>query len=386
MRSNNEIKLCLAVDRDDVTVKSSPEIQKIVNAKTNFKTEVLEMFEQLNRNCSYFLGEVMRDPFSYENWISVNTARYYVTIANMFLNQFLEERDTFLEIDNMPKGSRKYFNYDKEMDLIIKYSELIDKNRTAFHAINVFCLNRAEKIIYEAKKNHTIPKFGALVSMDSNDIIKMGSIDEAVAMDYILYKKPLEKLINCIKNENRIEDIITNARVFFQPSQEIVDYSKIHSIENVNWEAVGLVEELIHSGLISYVYESSHHNGDRENRAKASLSHQILPEADGYIGQRFHDEEHDVGRRGRSSKISKIALTLGIEPNQIILLDDSIPNCRDCVGKGSTPILCKAMTDSEKINGKLEDIGLNRITDFNDYGTIYRVIADVYVKQKKLRR
>ena len=102
----------------------------------------------------------------------------------------------------MPKGTRKYFNYEKEMAVILELSELIDKNRDAFHRINVFCLNRLEKLIEVARKNKTIPNYGALISLDSNDIIKNTSIDEEVAIEYILYEKPLELLRNCIKNEN----------------------------------------------------------------------------------------------------------------------------------------------------------------------------------------
>ena len=57
---NNDLKLYLLVDRDDVTVKSAPLIQEIIDEKTNFKTEVLSMFEQLKRNCRYFLDEVIK--------------------------------------------------------------------------------------------------------------------------------------------------------------------------------------------------------------------------------------------------------------------------------------------------------------------------------------
>ena len=53
---DNETKLYLLVDIDDFLVYSSDKLQKIVNEKTNFKTEVLQMLEQLNRNCRYFLN------------------------------------------------------------------------------------------------------------------------------------------------------------------------------------------------------------------------------------------------------------------------------------------------------------------------------------------
>ena len=382
MRDKNDVKLYLLVDRDDVTVKSAPLIQRIIDEKTNFKTEVLSMFEQLCRNCRYFADEVIKVCNAEDDWVEINAARYYLHVANLFLDQFLEERDTFLEIDNMPKGSRKYFDFDKEMAEIIKYSELIDKNRVAFHVINAFCLERLEKIIKEAKAKNAIPNFGSLFSMDTNDIIKSGSIKKEATREYILYEKPLEILKNCIKNENRIHDIITNACVFYQPSEELIDYSQIHCLDNVNWDAVDLVEELIHSKMFAGVYESSHHTGARENRVKDKTDHIILPEADGYLGQRFHTEEHDAKRRGRSSKVSRAAMILGIEPSQIVIIDDSAANCRDAEKRGATAIYYKPISDSEKINGKLEETGLNRITDFKDHGKVYGILAKKYVKQK----
>lgn len=372
--NSNNAKLYLLIDRDDLTVRSAPLIQGIINEKTNFKTDVLRMLEQLCRNCRYFLDEVIKVSDPINDWVDINAARYYLNVANRFLNQFLEERDTFLEIDNMPKGTRKYFNYEKEMALVLELSELIDKNREAFHTINAFCLNRLEKIVEEAKNNKTIPNFGALFSMDSNDIIKNSDIDEASAIEYILYEKPLELLRNCINNENRMHDIITNACVFYQPSQEIIDYNSIHSPENINWDAVGLIDKMIDSGKFHGKYESSHQTGVREDKVKEVSEKFILPRVDGYLGQRFHSEEHDANRRGRSSKVERAALILGIDPSQIVLIDDSIANCRDCVERGGTAILYKPMTDSEKINGKLEDTGFFRLTDFDDLDTVYCAI------------
>ena len=408
----NEAKLHLLVDIDDFLVFSSDKLQTIVDKKTNFKTNVLQMLEQLNRNCSYLVDEVIKECqkaklekrkpelkkfLIFDNYVCnkeeelytkpINFAKYYLHIARMFLNQFLEERDTFLEIDNLARGQKKEFNYDKELSSIIEYSEYIHNNKDAFHLINEFCLKQAKMLIEQAKMNNTdgeltIPEYGALVSMDTNDIIKKGSlvnIDDLAYKEYILYIKPLQNLTNCIKHEDRIYDIISNAKVFLNPSDEIVDYRSIHSIDNVNWDAVSLVEELIHSGMFEKVYFATHHNGRREEEAKIRLMRQILPEADGFIGQRFHDSEHDAKRRDRSSKASYASDYLGISPTQIVLLDDSKANCKDCEAKGGTAILYKPETDSEKINGKIEETGFNRILDLKN-NDVYGSIAKAYVK------
>ena len=109
---------------------------------------------------------------------------------------------------------------------------------------------------------------------------------------------------------------------------------------------------------------------------------QIIPEANGFIGQRFHDSEHNAKRRARSSKVDHAMECLDISASQIVLLDDSKANCGDCVEKGGTAILYKPETDSEKINGKIEDTGFNRILDLKK-SNIYGMVANAYVKKKR---
>ena len=407
-----DTNLYLLVDIDDLLVRSSDKLQEVLNEKTNFKTDVLRMLEQLNRNCRYFYAQVKKEcdmarisgsmpkldrfaifdniKFARDDWYDkpVMISKYYIDIASSILNQFLEERDTFLEVDNMSRGESKIFDYKREMELINKYAEVICNNKNAFHKINCFCLKEILNLIHEAKKKNTddmitIPDFGALVSMDTNDIIKSNSIslNEMSNKEYILYQKPLDDIRNCINLEDRLYDIVINASAFTASSDEIVDYSAIHNEKNVNWEAVNLVEDLIHSDMFKGVYFSTHHNGKREEKAKIQLMQRIIPEATGFIGQRFHDVEHNVIRRGRSSKIDKACEYLMIMPNQIVLLDDSKANCGDCKNKGGTEILYKPQTDSEIINGKFEDNGYNRILDF-DNNHVYGFIANAYVKPK----
>ena len=411
----NVNKLYLLVDIDDFLVHSSDKLQETLDEKTNFKTETLNILEQINRNCRYLVNEIKKEcklakeegrlpninrfpifhDFALDNMDDevynkpVEMANYYLQVANSLLNQFLEERDTFLEIDNMPKGEIKKFNYEKEMKVMIDYFNLLYNNQDALNKINKFCFNEAKRLIKETLNKNTpneinIPNYGDLVSMDTNDIIKKNSIVSKNSASYrksILYLKPLHDIAHCVTNFHRVYDIISNAEVFYTPSKEIVDYSSIHSLRNVNWEAVSVIESLIHSGMFAGVYLSTHHNGDREEKAKQILMKQILPEADGFIGQRFHDTEHDGLRRGRSSKIDTAVLRLGVEALQLLLFDDSKANCKDCKDKGGTEILYKPITDSEIINNKVEETGFNRVTEL-DNKMVYGIVAQAFVKQK----
>ena len=394
----------------------------MVNDRTNFKTEVLAMLEQLNRNCRFFKDQVEKEcnfakemgekpnlrnfyifndmKFnSQEEWYinPVKAAEYYVILANKLLNAFLEERDTFLEIDNMPFGQIKKFDYRKEFEMILGYAELIDNNKKYFHMINEYCLKKADDLIQSALLNNivisetskksvlTVPQYGALVTMDTNDINKTNSLNDSGNISYkkkILYEEPIKRIKKCIALEDRLYDIVINAKVFVTPSQNIVDYSRIHSQENVNWDAVRLIEELIHSGIFKASYFSTHHNGDREDKDKRCLMYQVLPDVDGFIGQRFHDTEHDGIRRSRSSKIERVAEELGIRPEQIVLIDDSKANCGDCKEKHGTEILYRPLTDAEIIKGEVEDTGFNRILSFDDHNLVYEYIAQAYIRAK----
>ena len=173
-----------------------------------------------------------------------------------------------------------------------------------------------------------------------------------------------------------MHDIITNACVFYQPSQEIIDYSSIHCKKNVNNDEVNLINEMCLSGRFYHKYESSHQTGKREDDVKDKTSPIIVPMADGYFGQRFHTDEHDANRRGRSSKVERAVLILGIDPAQVVLIDDSIANCLDCIKRGGTAILYKP------IKGKLEDTGVNRLTDFSDFDTVDQAIDQAEQKVK----
>ena len=404
--------LYLLVDIDDLLVRSSDKLQEVLNEKTNFKTSTLKMLEQLNRNCKYVYREVKEECLRAQklgtvpdlsrfnlfdnNYSSLNemytmpvlAIEYYLKLANSLLNQFLEERDSFLENDNLPKGEIKNFNYQKELEIAIRYSSYISKNYDAFTKINKYCLEKSKILIDEARSQNIgnkkiVPKYHELVSMDTNDILKKNSInqDDDFYKENILYFKPLYDISNAVLLQNSLYDIVGNVRIFNTKSREIVNYSEIHSLANVNWDAVKLVNDLIHSGMFKGVYFSTHHNGDREEKAKIELMKEIIPEANGFIGQRFHSVEHTGERRGRSSKIDTASDVLQIPKSCFVLLDDSKANCGDCNEKGGLEILYKPRTDSEIIKGCLEDTGYNRILTF-DYESVCEFIEKA--KQKKL--
>ena len=408
----NSEELYLLVDIDDFLVRSSDKLQEILNEKTNFRTNTLKMLEQLNRNCKYVYREVKEEcqrakelgivpDLSRFNLFDNNynsqdemyikpvlAMEYYVKLASSLLNQFLEERDSFLENDNLPKGEIKNFDYQKELDIAIKYSNYIDKNYDAITKINKFCLAEAKRLIEEARSKNIgdkriVPNYRELVSMDTNDILKKNSInqDDDFYKENVLYFKPLYDISNAILLQKNLYDIVRNVRVFDTKSREIVDYKEIHSLANVNWDAVKLVKDLIRSGKFKGVYFSTHHNGDREEKAKIELMKQILPEASGFLGQRFHNEEHTGERRDRSSKIDTDSAILNVPKSCMVLLDDSKANCGDCKKKEGIEILYKPMTDSEIIKGSLEETGFNRILSF-DYDSVCEYIEKS--KQKKL--
>ena len=398
---DDDVELVLLIDMDDLFVRSAPFIQKNVNDKTNFKTETLNMLEQFIRNCTFVIQEVTKEcnkakeeerypdlsrfgifdgiKFDDNNIYSkpIDIANEYKRIASKLYNQFLEERDVFLEVDNLYKTtegskSRIYFDDDKETKVLLECSKLISENMDAFHKINLFAYNEVDKLVTEAEKTRAygevvIPDFGPLVNMDNNDIVKNGELNGEIDREEILYK-PLIDTYNCLKYERNLQDVVTNGDAFFNPSEELVDYKSIHSVANVNWDAVFLIWRLIKSGRFKKICISTHHNGTREIDAKLLLVKLLFPQIpiEYFLEHRFHDKKHDAERRGRSSKPKRAKEKLHIEYEQIVQLDDSKVNCQDCKDRGGLAIIYKPLTDAEKIKGRVDDLGFPRILDFED--------------------
>ena len=91
------------------------------------------------------------------------TGKPFVGRAGKLLNQFLEERDTFLETDNIMKGGQRIFNRIKEYLELNKYREFIKNNKEAFHLINEYCLNTNRILIFNYSVN--FPRLLIIISL-----------------------------------------------------------------------------------------------------------------------------------------------------------------------------------------------------------------------------
>lgn len=404
----------LFVDIDDVLVSSSPLIQKQVNEKTIFKTSVLRNIEQLKRNCEYFVKEIEKEcnvafdekrlpdfkrfpkelfevdvnNFNFDlcsqeelNKIylyPIGNAMYYLKVADLILNQFLEERDMFLENDNLPYGVSKNYNYPEEEKNIEMFKQMIVNNYKALTLVNEFCVNEVKNISINARNNGVVPDYGALVKMDSNDIIRTN--DSNNDYEYYVYEKPIIDVQNCI-NGDVLGYALNNFDILKTPSKELINYDSIYQIENVNLKAVLMIKKVLLSESIKSMYIISHHNGDREFNAKNKLMQELFPGVE-VIGLRFHDSEHNIKRRYRSSKFAAARRVCNLDAKYMILLDDSKDNCKDWVSNDGKVILYRKVTDAERTS-KIENSEYPRITDF-DY--LEATIEDIVTTQKQKRK
>lgn len=386
----------LFVDIDDVLVYSSPLIQKQVNEKTVFKTNILESIEQLRRNVLYFNKEIekecllsfnekrlpdtqrfpkeifniKKDDISFDKLTDleiqdiyvnpVTTSRYYLTIVNQIFNQFLELRDMFLENDNLEYGKNKEYNFDEERKRILLFKNRVIDSWEMISKINKFCLSEVTKISSEARYQHKYPDYGDLVKTDSNDIIRTNTNKNDY--NYYLYDKPVQDVCQLITND-LLEYILLNFNIEKTISKELIDYDVIYQESNVNHKAVLMIYRAALSHNIDKLYLLSHHNGTREYGAKKRLMQKLFPNGE-FVGLRFHSTEHNLERRERSSKIDKALEVCEKDPSLMILIDDSKANCSDWQEKGGKVILYREISDAEKTS-RIEKSEFPRITDFN---------------------
>ncbi len=409
---NKKVLFC---DIDDVLIKSSPFIQEYVNNNTIFKTEMLVTIEQLIRNCKYYVNKVEEEcdnslkenrrpnlskfpnldinfdklNYDYANYDEKylicnnikNAARYYLVIANSILNQFLEERDMFLELDNLPKGEGKKYNFEKEKINIDNFKNTLRNNYNALDLINKFCLSEVQRISANSRLNGTFPDYGALVKMDSNDIIRTNDNNEDG--DYYLYDKPCLDVYKCISN--RIVDYaIDNFNITPSKSSEIVNYHSFYIPKYALKSAVLALRKIMLKGEIDELCFITHHNGIREEDAKRLFVKLLFPNAS-FLGLRFHSEEHDIIRRKRSSKFEKAIKEYNLNPEDMILLDDSIDNCNDWEKNGGKAIIYREITDAEKTS-EVKEFPYPRIISFDFLDeAISSVLKKNKVKEKVIK-
>lgn len=414
--------IVLLIDMDDFLINMADKQQETLDRHVfkngvRFKTKTIKMLEQLRHNSRYLIREVekecerakktnsvpdlssfptfnnyifdINDPNRYENVIK-HVQNYY-DVADKLYNQFFEERDVCLEIDNLPKGQKIDFDLEKEHKQIEYCKSLIDENKEAFKAISEFCLVEGKRLSIEAQSKNVAnelnqPDYGPLVSMNSNDVLKKGDLQLTDAAkltkykEHVLYEKPIELLQNCAENIDDLDDIVTNEAVFSMESEEVIKFDEIYNIEHANFEAVNFINELLKwapvAGVpILGVFIDTHYTGGREGDSKIRLAKQLFPDIDGMFIQFFHKFKHNVIRRGRSSKVEYVLEVCDevygkdiITAEMLHLSDDSSENTKDCNNNGGLTTHYKPQTDSEIINGKIE----GSLVNYNeDYDTTY---------------
>ena len=410
--------LALLIDMDDLWVNMADKQQEMIDKHefangVRFKTKTIKMLEQQVRNCRYIYSKIKsecekaeaenrtpdiagfptfnkykfnpRDPERYKRPIEI--AHKYLRDATALYNQFFEERDTFLEIDNLHKGEKIKFDLKREHRTIEKYRRLILADKLAFSEINEYCLGEVRRISREAKGKYVdgkpvVPDYGELIRMDSNDVLKKGDLNIENSREvekykeYVLYEKPEKLLQNCVDEQDSIMDIVTNEAVYSMACEEVIDFKAIYSIENINGDAVRFARSLIESGLFALSFIATHGTGGREAESKDDLGVITLPEADGIIYQMFHKYKHNGKKRLRDSKVDfsmtaimSLAPILGeefVSKLVALLLDDSTDNIVDAVKKGALGIQYKPVTDAEIIKGFDEMIAeMNEVKDKN---------------------
>lgn len=419
--------IVILIDIDDFLVRMADLQQEMLDNHVfkngvRFKTKTIKMLEQLRHNCDYLISEVenevknaklkncvpdlgrfptfrdyefdINDPDRYEKVLK--HVKDYKDVAEELYNQFFEERDVCLEIDNLHRGEKLDFDLVAEHEQIEHCKGLIKNNKKAFEEINIFCLGEGKRLSAEAQcKNHddvlNQPNYGSLFSMDSNDVLKKGDLELtdkvklAKYKEHVLYEKPIQLLENCVKNLDDLDDIVTNEAVFSMESEEVIDFDAIYNMENVIYEAVHYIRELIRllkiAGVpILGIFLESHHTGERESVSKIKLGKDLFPDIDGIFLQYFHEKPHNVKRRGRSSKVDYVIKVFEeifgegvITYDMLHLSDDSDPNAKDSVNKGGLSTHYKPQTDAEIINDRIEG---SLVDNNKDYDTAYVRMKD----------
>ena len=247
--------LILLIDIDDLIINMSDLQQEMIDKHefangVRFKTKTIKMLEQQVRNCRYVYSKIEeeckkaelenrapdingfptfnnykfnpKDPERYKAPIA--KAKKYLRDAISLYNQFFEERDTFLEIDNLKKGEKNKYNLKREHRTIERSRRRILENEEAFKKINMYCLAEVERISRDAKGKFVdgkpvVPDYGELIRMDNNDVLKKGDLNLENAQEieqykeYVLYEKPEKLLQNCVEEQGTIWDIVTNEAV-----------------------------------------------------------------------------------------------------------------------------------------------------------------------------
>jgi len=229
-----------------------------------------------------------------------------------------------------------------------KFSTEILKTCERTISIVQFQYDEVEKQIKEAREAGIIPEIPNF-NQTRNDVIRT---EETRSADFYeeYYRRPLIEIGQSLEQvkfakemflENRDATVEADGKLPF--GEGVIPYEEIY--KECNWfpytkENVREFYNVFGERLISLTA----HNGiddmhGREFEAKGEAVHKMEKNIKHY-GLRFHDSEHieDV-RRPRNSKGLKIKYIYGLDDlHGVVIVDDSMDNCRDVYNHGGTPI------------------------------------------------
>ena len=217
--------------------------------------------------------------------------------------------------------------------------------------------------------------------MDANDILRTNN--ENNSQNYLLFEKPMMDIASCL-DLGVLDFVLNKFEIKKSYSRTIVDYDRIYTVDHVDMDAVNAIRELMRAGKINILRFVTHHNGTREAIAKERLVKTLFPGAI-FIGMRFHDTEHHLVRRKRSSKFDGTKAQIeDFIPEDELLLDDSKENCNNWFNNEGLVILVRNITEAEKATG-MERMAYPRIVDFEELTrTVNGILEDRKQKVKKL--
>ena len=228
-----------------------------------------------------------------------------------------------------------------------QFSTRVLKARERAISMAQYLYDATEKEIEKARSLGLIPNLPNF-NVVRNDVIKESSED---SMDFseVYYRKPLLEIgevLDMAKHDK--EMFLENRDATVEADGKLphgkVPYNEIY--QEANWLPY-LRENLqaLYENFNNRMFSLTAHNGiddmhGREFDAKGEAIRSIVQDMEHY-GLRFHAWEHIEGqRRPRNSKSEKIMQIKDL-PNLhgVVLIDDSIENCRDFYNHGGTPIL-----------------------------------------------
>lgn len=340
----------LFLDIDGVAVKAN--IQGDVRQIELFGDEPIKDFEYI-KNCIAFMLDKAKNEQSNALEIAFIEKVYKYISSNMF-EMLKEYRDCFLEYDNLTsfEDKKKYIeNYTKNPITSSNKEEIPSYMKYIISALKYAkALIESEYARVNCDGGKVILPFKTI--NEDNDIISYASGDDPLNRA----KSALKRMeIYSINSENGRDDFLTACTMV--GDNEIVNYNRIYTKENLMPGVVEGLKYLKESGKVDLIVACSHHTGPRESFCKMMLFNKELP----FVIMipesllKFHTEPAQMGkRRDRSSKnlqidkmVQILSQVFGCDVSEIktMLVDDSAPNLEGLENK--IPILFREVKENE---------------------------------------